>query len=486
MEENEDDTSYEESINSSTITNIEYQEEELKLKYRELKIIVNISMDNNFIKLICSPKNKKSEIYQYIMNRKEFLEIFKETEKNENEISAEFYFTKITKLFKDRKVKIIYDNNLYNLSLILLLENEIELIFGKKINISNFEFKNNPNLKFKETILTTNFGGGCNSIFEAFLSYKDSKQYIASSNYTNYNIDIIYLDNNQLISSLIGHKNEIYSIRYFLNEISKEEFLISSDAYKKVIVWNIQKDFNIKFSITVNYSNFRDIYSCMITNIDEYNYVIISSYTTNKNISNKNPENDCTKMYSLMNGGFIKNIYNTNNNCTRYLLSWYNEQNNNVYIIECCDNKITINNLLKKENYCDFESEIEGEEFLSGFIYSKNNIDYLCTGSWNGYIRLWNLYEKNEFNSVKSPYCELYHIISWTNKYALIANKFINYIMVINVDTLEIISKIKDEFLNGIKCIKKVIHPKYGESLITCGEDGNINLYEIFIKIKVK
>ena len=115
----------------------------------------------------------------------------------------------------------------------------------------------------------------------------------------------------------------------------------------------------------------------MITNIDIFNYVIISSYTSSKNYLDKGSENDYTKMYSLMNGNFIQNIYNTNNNCTRYLLSWHNEYNCNDYIIECCDGKISINNLLKKEIYYQFESEIEGEDYPDLYLLKIITIIYV-------------------------------------------------------------------------------------------------------------
>lgn len=460
--------------------NIEYQEEEINIKYRNFKIKVNISEDNNYIKLACSPKNNKYEIYECILNKSEFLEIFN------IELTSEDCFDQIEKIFKYKNLEIKYDENLYNLSMIVIQKNK-EVKFNKNIDASKVMFKNNPHLKFKETVYTSNCGGGCNSTFDVFLCHNDLKSYLATSNYLNFNIDIISLEDNQVISSLIGHKSEIYSIRYFINDINNDEFLISSDANKKVIVWNIRKDYNIEFSLIINYSRNRNIYSCIITNIQDLNYIIISSYSsyTNKSsyeINSSKEPNDCTKMYSLINGSFIKNIYNTNNNCTRYLFSWYNEQDDEKYIVECCDGKISINNLLKKENYCTFKSEIEGEEFLTGYIFSKKNVDYLCTGSWNGYVRIWDLIEKCEVNSVKTMYLELYNIIPWTNKYAIIGNKFNKCLMIINVDILDVGLKIKCESLNKVRCLKKIIHPIYGESLLCGGEDNNINLFVLYNK----
>ena len=456
-----------------------------KLKFNYKEFIISLYESNDNIKIQCIPNLYKYEKYEYIMCKKEFQNIFYKNE-NISSLSLNACFSKIKKLLIEKKISINYDKNLYNLSFIISLENENERIlkFNKKLDndISKTKFKNYTNLKFNETIFTSNCGGGCNSLFDVFLCYKDSKQYLATSNYINYNIEIIYLENNQLIKSLKGHNNEIFSIRYFINDISKEEYLISSDANKTVIVWNILKDYKIDFLSIINYSYYRNIYSCILSNIDEFNYVIISSYTTEKKLDEEN-NNDYTKMYSLMNGGFIKNIYNTNNNCTRYLLSWHNDEIYSDYIIECCDRKISINNLLKKENYFDYQSEIKGEEYLSGFVFSKNGKDYLCTGSWNGFIRIFDLFEKIEIKNTQTEYCEMYHMIMWSNKFLIVANKFIRAINIINIDSLEIVTAIRNNNLEGIKCIKKIIHPKFGESLLTCSENGTINLYILYDKI---
>ena len=58
-----------------------------------------------------------------------------------------------------------------------------------------------------------------------------------------------------------------------------------------------------------------------------------------------------------------------------YLISWYNEKDNQNYIIQLNGTEIIINNLLKDSKY--FESEANAE-YNGGFIYNSNNIDYLC------------------------------------------------------------------------------------------------------------
>jgi len=85
-------------------------------------------------------------------------------------------------------------------------------------NKINYKFKKEPqNLKFKFDITNTNCIYGWNDIFEVFTCYKDNKEYIISPNNNNYNLDIFNLLDNKKILSLEGHKNDIRTIRYFIN-----------------------------------------------------------------------------------------------------------------------------------------------------------------------------------------------------------------------------------------------------------------------------
>ena len=83
-------------------------------------------------------------------------------------------------------------------------------------------------------------------------------------------------------------------------------------------------------------------------------------------------------------------------------------------IIECCDGKVSIHNLIKDEIYAELKAPNEYRNF-SG--------DYLCKGCGNRYIHIWDLFSKNLISSVyvnSGNY--LHQIIQWNDKYALIAD----------------------------------------------------------------
>ena len=70
------------------------------------------------------------------------------------------------------------------------------------------------------------------------------------------------------------------------------------------------------------------------------------------------------------------------------------------------------------------------------------------------------------------------HIIQWNNKYIVVADSWNNCFKIINLEN----GKIKDigkQHTDNVKCIKKIYHPKHGESLISAANDETIPLWSI-------
>ena len=136
-----------------------------------------------------------------------------------------------------------------------------------------------------------------------------------------------------------------------------------------------------------------------------------------------------------------------------------------------------INNLLEDELYSELIHEPEVEHF-SGFIYNKEFTDYLCSSSKNGYINIWDLHHRNLFSVINTNGCKLAHIIEWNKKYIIVADFNNKSFKIIDMDNNEIYNinpKHKDE----LACVKKINHPKYGESLLTAGLDQTIKIWGI-------
>ena len=190
----------------------------------------------------------------------------------------------------------------------------------------------------------------------------------------------------------------------------------------KVIIWDIKNNYNIKMIIQTDYTDNNYIESCLLIfphNLDE-NFIIISTANIfeNKGISS-------TKRYSLSNGQHINSIKETINLCVCYLLSWYNKIDNKYYIIQLALKKIVITDLLEDKLYSKLINLKKGtitNYNNSGFIYTKENKDYLCSSSTSGYINIWDLYNKNLYKFIDTKRCWLMSIIEWNNKYIIVTD----------------------------------------------------------------
>ena len=442
-------------------------ENEVKILDKKISYLENNlnNIKNNLIQIneiINNIKNLKEEI-NILNNKLEEKDNYNNGRKIDDKIIEE-----INKIENNINMKFEEQKNINDkMNDIILFENKR---YEYKIN---YEFKKEPrNLRFKENIIKTNTYGGWNDKFEIFISFKDNKEYLVSPNTNNYKLDIYNLINNKIIYTLTGHNNIIWTTRYFMNNKNYNEYLISADKDKIVIIWDITNNYNIKYKINTKYGD--DIYSCLLIfphNINN-NYIITSTYN-----DSGNDEDSSTKIYSLNNGNFIKYINNTNNNAIFYLLSWYNKRNNKYYIIQFSYKKIMINNLLEEELYSEF-SNVSEHDHKSGFIYYIDNNDYLCSSSSNGYINIWDLYNKNIYKVINTNGCYLANIIKWNKKYIIVADYNNKSFKIIDIDN-DSIYDVNTDHNDKLACIKKINHPKYGESLFTAARDKIIKLWTI-------
>ena len=335
-----------------------------------------------------------------------------------------------------------------------------------------YKFTKDPkNLQFKYNITDINDPNGLNDIFEIFISYKDNKEYIISKN-INYNLDIFRLLDNKKIITLEGHKNSISTIRYFINKKNNNEYLISADYNQIVIIWDITNNYKILYQIETKYKD--HIYSCLLVfpHHKKDDFIITSTYFNNYQ------EKYSTKIFSFNSGKFIKYIPNENCNKIKYLLEWYSKKNDKYYIIQIGNFKVLIDNLLEDELYAELKSDHVGKQ-NSGLIFSKDNNDYLCCSSNNGYIDIWDLYNKKIFKVINTNKCVLMHIIQWNTKYIIVADLINQSFKIIDLESSEVISNIGGQHKDKVRCVKKIYHPKFGESILSSSNDKTIKLWSI-------
>jgi len=372
-------------------------------------------------------------------------------------------------------------------------------------------FKNKPNIKYRENIINNfNYSYWICDTFDVYCpaNEKNKKElYLIYSIFEKMEINIIRISDKKEVKSLSGHSNYIDKVKNFYNEKDNHNYLLSSDWNFTLFVWDLDNNYTIKYKIVTGYTNY--LYSFLL--YFKLDYIISSTVGHEEEI-------DFIKIFSFKNGHIIKEIANSDANDTLYCLIWEKEKDES-YIIALCYEKISIYNLTNFLLYCDLSVGVQqscGDYYFSGFISYNNK--YLYTSSNEGYINIWDLYQKNLVKSIQLQNSSLFKIIPWSvyvnysrdkddlklykniNNEILICDKNkcgildINIIFRNEIDYNDVTNKIidldedvyykyqvnslsKNKEKEPIKMIKKIKHPIYQDSFLCSGESKNIDLW---------
>ena len=344
-------------------------------------------------------------------------------------------------------------------------------------SFNNCKFSN-PNFKFKK-IIRENNSFQLNGIFEIFESVERKDIYLVSPNY-NYNLDIISINdikNCKTIAVLKGHKDFVNIVRYFKKD-QKNEYLISVDKKNIIIIWDINNNFSNYYTIENNSSigNISCVLVCFnnidcFSNINNDKYIIFCF------------NNKCyTKIYSF-DKEEKKDIGYTNEYATNYILIWHNKKEDFISLIELSkEGVIYFYNLDECSQYFKFYLS-NNSEINCGFIYNDNNIDYLIFSSSFGSIYKYDLLNEGNVSKIDLYNCSFNDknyfpfITQWSYRYFIVCEKEKRGFLVIDLETLKIISCVSHNLTIGIICAKKFYHPIHGESLLTAGKEDDIILW---------
>ena len=90
---------------------------------------------------------------------------------------------------------------------------------------------------------------------------------------------------------------------------------------------------------------------------------------------------------------------------------------------------------------------------------------------------MWNIETKTIYKSVHIKNCNIRGMCFWNNQYILAASNDKTF-KIINIEKEEVVSS-QIHHNNVVRSLQKVMHPLYGESLVTSGMDGKIILWTI-------
>lgn len=367
------------------------------------------------------------------------------------------------------------------------INNNFNSINSNNISDSQLKTSPEPNFFFKENIISyCDCTCGLNESFDVFKSIKNNKLYLIISNKNNNNIEIIDFISKKIIKTIEGNAKYIY-LKYYLNPINNNEYLITADIKSIIKIINITDNYNIvsyinfpkEFQNSWNFLNCSIIFNIQIGS-KKLDILLVSSRARYR-------EEYPTKIYNLSNGQFLKDINNTEKNKTRFIIPWYNEFNQQFYIIECCEDLLIVVNVLHNEIYSKLDEE-RFKIYSSGFVHKEDQVDYLYASNSSSEIKVWNLIDKELAKIIKisGKYNNrrLYGLLFWNERYLLVNDDTKKAIKVIDIKLNKVVSQINNLHNTSVRCLKRINHPEYGECLLTGGDDQKIKLWNIPLIIR--
>ena len=375
-------------------------------------------------------------------------------------------------------------NDLYKFIIDLFDENRAYISFLSNnfmnIILRIFEEKIELNLPFYNLIPDLiNFPK--NLTYDAFTYYNYTNTFLIFNSINNNKLFLVFTtqEKNVKIYDIIDKKlvleirnstednKQITNFRHFYDEYNKRDLIMFIIGIKNCIkIWdaynwecilelkNIYKEGNIYSSLILN------------DNIKNDLYIITSNCTLFK-------DSQPLKIYDLK-GNFIKDIPDSNSK-TFFLDIFHDIRHSKKYIISV--NKEFVKSFDYEKNCCykKYSDKPEGKKInFDGFFYSSvikffddNDFIQLIVSGDDGFIRIWDFHEGNLIKKIETDKNCIFSLCLWNNDYLFGAGED-GRIKLIDLNAGVIINEIKGH--NKMVCtIKKLIHPIYGECLVSQG-----------------
>ena len=263
------------------------------------------------------------------------------------------------------------------------------------------------------------------------------------------------LVNNKVINEIKNaHEYYVTNFRYHCDNINNRDIVISiSGEDNNLKLWDIT-NFKCLLNIQNVYKN-GYIYSACFLCDNNNNYII-----TSKSFGDP----DLIKIYDF-NGNKTSEIMNSNDNI--------------IFIDTFYDNKLSINFILtgnigfvKSYNYNENKIYHKYNDGGNAFhrninIYEDNSKISLLEICCDGNIRIWNFHSGELLNKIKVYEQPLFSISMWNDKYIFVGSDD-GAILLIDLNNGSNIKTLLGHE-DSVLTIRKLVHPIYGECLISKG-----------------
>ena len=406
----------------------------------------------NTIKFLNENKDNKEELEKFMDTIKKVMDndkLMKYQKDLKNVIYGKYLFEHLKNNENSLVVAITLKNDINE-----YVNKIIKSIFPEQkgikiyINQNKIDFMMDPrDLKYKETIT--------NKCLKSF-----TIDCIFDSHGTPFSIEIYNLSNNKVAATLNILK-QIYIIRHYAQFSKRIDYLLTTTTEKSIKIFNLNT-FKEHLTISNCYTG-TYMYSALLLfdDLGVKNYVVTSS------------PNDYIKFWNLDNGKFIKNV-GSKDDYTYFINYWKN--NDKYYIIDANADNVKIYGTDKENQLFGEYSGKERTWHMCAFVDKMNDIDTLFESDGKGYVRLWNLENHQLIKSIQCQPFSLRGMTLWNQKYIIVASSDKSF-KILDLEEGKLALSVSGQHVNSMCSVKKIMHPLYGESLLTGSIDGTIKLW---------
>ena len=341
-------------------------------------------------------------------------------------------------------------------------DTDIDILSNSSISL----FKSNPNkIHLIQDLTEDSYSHwGIDNTFAVFTCL-DNISYLVYSN-EEYSILFYNLNEQKLVKEIQNAhiEDHVTNFRHFVDKAKKRDILMSISAdSRNVRLWDIKK-WELFSNITKIYKS-GYLYSAAFL-IEDGKYYIATC--------NSSQQSESIKIYDFY-GEYIKDISNSNED-TYFIDSYYDNKLNKYFILTGNISYVKSYDFSENKLYFKYYDPGNNRGHDSIIIDNSKDTIKLIESGGDGFIRIWKFHSGILLNKISLGNNELRGLCLWTNNY-LFVGCTANTIKLVELKNGLLIKSLTG-YHNEVCTIKKIIHPTYGECLISQGwENDQIKLW---------
>ena len=332
--------------------------------------------------------------------------------------------------------------------------------------MNNNHFKSNPyNIRFFTELTDDSYSHwGIDNTFTTFTTLNNISYLVYATE--EYSIHFYNLNKQKLVKEIQNAHSEdqVTNFRHFVDETKKRDILMSIAAdSRNVRLWDI-KNWELLTNITNIYKT-GYIYSASFLTEDNKNYILTC---------NSSQKSETIKVFDFY-GVQTKEICNSNED-TYFIDTYFDKKLFKYFILTGNIGYVKSYDYSTNKLYYKYYDKGNNRGHDSIIIDDNKEMVKLIESSGDGFIRIWKFHNGTLLNKICTGKNELRGICLWNSNYLFVGCTD-NTIKLVEIENGLVLKSLVG-YNNEVCTINKIIHPTFGDCLLTQGwENEQIKLW---------